>query len=280
MSKLLIINADDFGYNIEQNKAIKELYEKKLISSFSLMAVGPESADAVEFCRKNDVPTGVHLTINSDEKNSLWKSISDTKSFENGLPYEQKELIFGVRREDVRTELEAQYQFIVKKGARADYADNHCGTLYGINGRRFYKDAFDFCKNHNLPYRFPKTPGFLERQLGRAVPKPIIKFQEMIVRCGEKRGVKMLDDLVSNPWSVERIGDYNTLEKYYLDAVDNCIDGITEMFLHPALPLDGEQGEWQKRVYEYRILKSGCLPERAKQRGVEIVSRSCFNNLF
>ena len=87
----------------------------------------------------------------------------------------------------------------------------------------------------------------------------------------------MLDDLVSNPWSIKRIKDYNTLEKYYLDAIDNCIDGITEMFLHPALPLETEQGEWQKRVFEYEILKSGCLLDRAKQKGIEVVSWKIFN---
>ena len=89
----------------------------------------------------------------------------------------------------------------------------------------------------------------------------------------------MLDDLVSNPWSISRIGDYNTLEKYYLDAVDNCIDGVTEMFLHPALPIDGNQGEWQKRVFEYQILKSGCLLDRAKQKGVTVVSWKIFDRI-
>ena len=87
----------------------------------------------------------------------------------------------------------------------------------------------------------------------------------------------MLDDLVSNPWSIKRIKDYNTLEKYYLDAIDNCIDGVTEIFLHPALPLENEQGEWQERVFEYEILKSGCLLERAKQKGIEVVSWKIFN---
>ena len=101
-------------------------------------------------------------------------------------------------------------------------------------------------------------------------------MQRMIVKKGLKAGVRLLDDLVSNPWNISRIGDYNTLEKYYLDAVDNCIDGVTEIFLHPALPIDDKQGEWQKRVFEYQILKSGCLLERAKQKGVTVVSWKIF----
>ena len=271
MSKYLIINADDFGYNDEQNAAIKELLSNALITSTSVLTVCEKSKEAVAFAKERAVDVGVHLTINSDNAAEKWHSISNVKSFSGGLPSEQKDLIFHTTRRDVRQELEAQYDFITKAGATVDHADNHCATLYGINARRFYIDAFDFCAKYNLPFRFPKTSGFLERQLGRKIPNILKTYQQMIVHAGEKRGVKMLDDLVSNPWSIKRIKDYNTLEKYYLDAIDNCIDGVTEIFLHPALPLENEQGEWQKRVFEYEILKSGCLLDRAKQKGIEVV---------
>ena len=277
MSKYLIINADDFGYNDEQNAAIKELLSNALITSTSVLTVCEKSKEAVAFAKENAVDVGVHLTINSDNSDKKWQSVSNAKSFAGGLPSEQRDLIFRTTRRDVRNELEAQYSFITKGGATVDHADNHCATLYGINGRRFYIDAFDFCARHNLPFRFPKTSGFLERQLGRKIPNILKTYQQMIVRAGEKRGVKMLDDLVSNPWSIKRIKDYNTLEKYYLDAIDNCIDGVTEIFLHPALPICENQGEWQKRVFEYKILKSGCLLDRAKQRGIEVVSWEIFN---
>lgn len=277
MSKYLIINADDFGYNDEQNAAIKELLSNALITSTSVLTVCEKSKEAVAFAKERAVDVGVHLTINSDNAAEKWHSISNVKSFSGGLPSEQKDLIFHTTRRDVRQELEAQYDFITKAGATVDHADNHCATLYGINGRRFYIDAFDFCAKYNLPFRFPKTSGFLERQLGRIIPNILKTYQQMIVHAGEKRGVKMLDDLVSNPWSIKRIKDYNTLEKYYLDAIDNCIDGVTEMFLHPALPICENQGEWQKRVFEYEILKSGCLLDRAKQKGIEVVSWKIFN---
>lgn len=277
MSKYLIINADDFGYNSQQNSAIIELLENKLITSTSLLAVAPNAMDAVEFSKNSKIDVGVHLTINSDNENKKWQSLSNANSFKNGLPHKQKDLIFKTKREDVRKELEKQYCFITRNGGTVDHADNHCATLYGINGRRFYIDAFDFCAEHKLPYRFPKTSGFIERQFGRKVPEILKKYQQIIVQAGEKRGVRMLDDLVSNPWNISRIGDYNTLEKYYLDAVDNCIDGVTEIFLHPALPIDDKQGEWQKRVFEYQILKSGCLLERAKQKGISVVGWKVFD---
>ncbi len=279
MSKYLIINADDFGYNASQNTAIKELLQKGLITSTSLMSVGDEAKEAVDFAKEKAWQVGVHLTINSDEESRKWYSITGAKSLGfDGLPVNQKDLTFKARRKDVRAELEAQYRFITDAGAAVDHADNHCGTLYGINGRRFFLDAFDFCCEHGLPFRFPKTAGFLVRQLGMKIPEPIIKIQKAIVRSGQKRGVKMLDDLVSNPYPMARIKTYEALREYYLNAVDNCIDGITEIFLHPALPFEQGGKEWQKRVLEYELLKSGDLMARAKERDIQVVSWNIFND--
>ncbi len=280
MSKYLIINADDFGLNKVQNEAIKDLLQNKLITSTSLMAVAPEAEDAADFARDISMPVGVHITLNSDEKDELYPSLTGASSLgKDGLWHESKNLTFKGKRKDVRAELEAQYKYISGRGAPIDHADSHCGTVYGINGRRFFLDAFDFCKEHNLPFRFPKTPGFIERQFGMKVPSPIVKLQQMVVSSANKRDVKLLDDLVSNPWSMERIRDYDTLKKYYLDAVDNCIDGVTEIFLHPALADEKLGKEWQKRVFEYELLKSGDLLERAKEKKIEVVGWEVFGNI-
>ena len=279
MKKYLIINADDFGYNNEQNEAITGLLQKGLITSTSVMAPAPE-ADKCAALYSEDYSVGVHLTINSDSAVDKWKSLTGAESLggSRGLPADGKKLTFGARRKDVRAELEAQYRFITEKGVAVDHADNHCGTLYGINGRRFYLDAFDFCASHGLPFRFPKTAGFAERQLERKLPAAALNIISHIVKQGEKRSVKMLDDLVSNPWGMDRISGYEALRDYYIEAVDNCIDGITEMFLHPALPVDDKTGPWTKRVYEYELLKSGDLLQRAHEKNIEIVSWKIFDN--
>lgn len=277
MAKYLIINADDFGLNKEQNDAIKDLLNNKLITSTSLMSVASEAEDAVNFAKDINFPVGVHITLNSDEEAYCYPPLTGAKSLgEDYFWLESKNLTFKAKRKDVRAELEAQYRYILDNGAKVDHADSHCGTVYGINGRRFFLDAFDFCKEHNLPFRFPKTVGFLERQIGMKIPAPVVKIQQMIVQSAEKRGVKLLDDLVSNPWTIDRIKDYETLRKYYLDAVDNCIDGVTEIFLHPALPNEKYSKEWQKRGFEYQLLKSGDLPQRAKDKGIEVVGWEIF----
>ena len=279
MAKYLIINADDFGLNKEQNEAIKHLLKNKLITSTSLMSVASKATDAVSFAKNIDFPVGVHITLNSDEEAYHYPPLTGAPSLGKDCFWlESKNLTFRAKRKDVRAELEAQYRYIADKGTMVDHADSHCGTVYGINGRRFYLDAFDFCKEHNLPFRFPKTAGFLERQIGMKIPSPIVKLQQMIVHSAEMRGVMLIDDLVSNPWSMEKIKNYDTLRKYYLDAVDNCLDGVTEIFLHPALPNVSYGKQWQKRDFEYQLLKSGDLLQRAKEKGIEVVGWNVFEN--
>lgn len=277
MDKYLIINADDFGMNAEENQAIKYLCENKLITSTSLMSVAPEAESAAKFSKAIAFPVGVHITLNSDDKNILYPSLSGAQSLgRNGLWYESKNLTFKAKRKDVCDELEAQYRFIVENGAAVDHADSHCGTVYGINGRRFFLDAFDFCQKHDLPFGFPETVGFLERQIGIKIPSPIVKLQRLIVASARKRGVELLTDLVSNPWQMDRIKDYETLRNYYLSAVDNCLDGVTEIFLHPALPNKLYGKEWQKRVFEFHLLKSGDLLQRAKDKNITVVGWDVF----
>ena len=72
-----------------------------------------------------------------------------------------------------------------------------------------------------MPYRFPKSADFIERQHGRKAPYPILMLHKKIVNEGLKRNIVMLDDLVSNPWNMQRIGDKDALLNYYLDAVEN-----------------------------------------------------------
>ncbi len=280
MSKYIIINADDFGYNAQQTRAILELYQGGFITSTSVLTVAPGAEAAARIAREEQIPVGVHLTINSDSAQDRWHSLANGHSLsdDQGLRCSQIQVALHARRREVAVELEAQYAFLIQNGCTVDHADNHCGTLYGINGRRFYWEAYRFCARHGLPYRFPKSPAFIERQLGFRVPPPIYRLHRHIVSVGDRLGVRQLDDLVSNPQSVEAIGDYDHLRRWYLDAVDQCEEGVTEFFLHPAYPIDGDPG-WQKRVWELQLLQSGDLLQRAEDRGIRVISWGEFREM-
>lgn len=276
--KFLILNADDFGVNPSTNKAILELFEKGLITSASLLTVAQDSKDAAKLTFANKLPVGVHLTINSDDNENRWHSNSQAKSLSDnkGLLNDNKLLALKAKSKDVTQELEAQYRFMVENGCMPDHADNHCGTLYGINGRLFFINAFRFCKKYSLPFRFPKSPAFLERQLNRRVPSVLVLAHKMIVNTAKHYDLCLPDDIISNPYSIKKIKTYDALRAYYVDQIKNMAPGITEVFLHPSYPIgdapSSADNEWLKREFELQLLQSWDLLQVAADKGILVCS--------
>ena len=69
----LIINADDFGFCKETNRAIRELFAARLISSTSLLVTAEEVLEAATIIKEDNLNFGVHLTLNSDFSKYPWK---------------------------------------------------------------------------------------------------------------------------------------------------------------------------------------------------------------
>lgn len=278
--KYLILNADDYGANAETNASVEDLYEGGFISSSSLLTVTKHSSEAALCAAKNKYSVGVHFTINSDDAHSRWVSNSNAKSLsdEYGLLMNGPRLSVKAKSREVRDELEAQYRFMFERGAAPDHADSHCGTLYGINGRLFFRIAFGFCRDYALPFRFPKRPDFLARQFNGKIPFPLRQLHGIVVSSAKRYGVALLEDMVTDPRSIQQIKTYENLRSYYLEQLTAVKPGITEMIFHPCMPAatgpSAPDNAWLKREYEYRLLKSGDLPEAAKDLNIVIVSWS------
>jgi len=282
MEKYLIINADDFGVSRETNKAIAELFLDKRITSTSLIATASYGKEAVELSRKHNFRVGVHLTMNSDYLFDKWKpasseknSLADTEGFLNS---DLNEFRKKAKSSDVSIECQNQYDLIKKMGAIIDHADNHSGTLYGINGRFFFNNAFRFCKDNNLPFRFPKRNTFLKDFFRGKIPFYAVLAHKFVLSRAKRYGVELIDDMISNPYPIDKIDGYKSLEDYYLDKVRNLKEGVTELFLHPSYdssPYNNSK-EWQKRIYELEFLQSEKLYNLIKDEGIKLCDYTIF----
>jgi predicted glycoside hydrolase/deacetylase ChbG (UPF0249 family) len=65
--EILIINADDLGICIERDSGIFELFEKKVISSASIMVNGASFESAVKKARELRLTLGIHLNLTEGE---------------------------------------------------------------------------------------------------------------------------------------------------------------------------------------------------------------------
>lgn len=286
--KYLIINADDFGLHESSDRAIVDLFEKRLISSATILAPSKNARQACELSAERNYAVGLHWTLLSERISPPWRpsapnqEVQSLTNVHGNLPFENSSIRKNARGQEVSRELLAQYDFLLGCGCKPDHADSHSGSLYGINGRMFFMNAFRLCREKGLPFRFPKTDGFLRRQFAGRLPLPLSAALKGIARYGQRMGVALLDDFLTHPQPIAKISNYESLCTYYETQLATLPTGICEVFLHPALPdeeMRGRTREWQKREWEYRFLAEGRLAEAAEKQGFEIVSWGIFKDL-
>ena len=179
------------------------------------------------------------------------------------------------RSADVRRELFAQAAFLSQGGVAPDHADSHGGTLYGINGRLFFLNAFQACKSLNLPFRFPRRSDFLRRQFGHEPGGALKAAHGVLSRLAGVYGVPLIDDFITNPYPAAKIDGYAALKDFYEREIASAGPGVTEVFLHPSLPdetLLMRTPEWQKRVWEYEYLTSDAFDNLLRREGFYLTS--------
>ncbi|MGI6214022.1 MAG: ChbG/HpnK family deacetylase [Christensenellales bacterium] len=276
--KYLIIGADDFGICPSVNKAIIQLLEQGKITSVNIIAQADCADEAIAYVVERGLSAGAHLTLNSDQKQHPWKAISKAESIcdkDGFLYYDTGDFARLAKSKDVTRECRAQIEALIAKGVSLDHIDSHSGTLYGINKRLFFINAFRLCREYNLPFRFPVQAGFLDDYFAGGAPF-IVKaaFKAVAALAGAMR-VKLIDNMVTNPYPVNKIQNYSALEEYYIKAIKNLPYGVSEMFLHPAYycpvfsPLTEE---WKKREWELEFLLSNALENTIKNEGIKLIS--------
>ena len=281
-NRYLIINADDFGLCKETNDAVEHLFNEGRITSTTVMVPGKESKDAINRAKSSSrIKMGLHITLNSDFCHEKWQSAAPSGKVpslldeDSKLFYDVDCLYKNAKGNEVAIEINAQYDFVMSLGYRPTHADSHCGTLYGLSGRPFLKEAYEFCAKHKLPFRFPKSKTFIISKFGGNVPREIDTAHTGAVAFAEKMGISLLTDMVTNPFDMKDIPSYDNLKEFYLSAIRNIKEGVTELFLHPS----GNNRDfmlitsnWQKRIWEYQFLLDDDMMKTIELEGIKLVS--------
>lgn len=280
--RYLIINADDFGICTETNDAIEHLFREGRITSTTVMVCAGEARNAINRANnENRIRMGLHATLTSDFIQDRWGSIAPRNTIPSLLDsggnfHVDKDIFYErAKEQEVATELEAQYRFIKDMGYQPTHMDSHCGTLYGLNGRSFLKVAFEICVRNRLPFRIPKTKKYLKDLYRDNIPVQMDKAHTMAVAYAEELGVSLPIDIITNPFSIRDISSYEQLKNFYLNAVREVEEGVTELFLHPSKENSVYQlitPEWQKRIWEYRFLLDDELQKVISQENIKLAS--------
>lgn len=160
MTKLLIVNADDFGYSHSINKGIVEAIENGIVTSTSVMVNAIAADEAKDLTKYPDLSVGLHLELS--------------------------EVV------NVKAELERQIEkFVAIVGRQPDHIDTHKRhtTDEGI------KEVLEiYAKTHNVPIRNfnAKHIGSFGinsndtsvAQLKRSIDEATDEYNELMTHCG------------------------------------------------------------------------------------------------
>lgn len=133
-TRLLILNADDFGFCSAVNQGIMEVLEAGLVRSTSLMMPCPAARQAVEYLlAQPQVSVGVHLTAISDPIHHRWgpllpkekvPSLVDQAGYFydfDGRHSRMSEIDLG----ELELEFRAQIEAVLAAGLHPDHLDWH-----------------------------------------------------------------------------------------------------------------------------------------------------------
>ena len=290
MDRYLIINADDFGMCRGANLAVMDLMKdpNSALTSTTIMTPCAWAPEACQFAAENpDLAIGVHLTFTSEWSKYRWapvntKNTDSLRDEEGFMWHESDQVEKNVDIDEVEDEIRAQIERCKKLGlVTPSHLDNHMGSLYGIETGRFelLQKTLELAGEYKLPFRLPGH--ITDEMMGNSmleinVDKSMIEMVfGKIVEFANAMGVAIPDYLIPNEWGGPQDESYENFREYLYDLYANFPEGITETYLHPSLETDdlkGTSGCWQRRVWEYQVMKDPATKQHIEAHGIKLIN--------
>ncbi len=290
MDRYLIINADDFGMCRGANLAVTELLKApdSALTSSTIMAPCAWAPEACRFAGENpELAIGVHLTLTSEWSKYRWAPVNtsgtDSLRDEEGFFWHESDQVEkNVDINEVVGEIRAQINRCKILGlTNPSHLDNHMGSLYGIETGRFelLQTTLAIAGEYGLPFRMPShiTDDMMgNSMLDISVDKAMIEnVIAQIVGYAGSLGVALPDYLIPNEWSGPQKESYENFKEYLYDLYANIPEGVTETYLHPSIETDdlkGTTGAWNRRVWEYEIMKDPRTKQHIEAHGIKLIN--------
>ena len=287
-----IVHADDFGYDKAINKAIINLCDTGVISSVSVMANMPFTAECVDLLRFKKISIGLHSTFTQGKPVSdpiLVPSLIDNQGF--FLPYDQLRLKSKKNQlnvNEISIELNNQFNKIRSLlGGKLSLLDCHQGLHTRIVE---FKKAFLLFGKENKVAALRSSPHYYIKKNKKTsfdiLQKPsifnlhyfgfrrvIMNYVREVNSSRYKKYYKVPDGLIV----YENLTDTTLLTKLTQLNLKSQNNKTLYVEVHPAINLNTLQGTeiLEKRVHEYEVLSSISFKEFLKN-SVSLIS---FNDL-
>ncbi|MGH8171050.1 MAG: hopanoid biosynthesis-associated protein HpnK [Steroidobacteraceae bacterium] len=236
--KLLIITADDFGLHEAVNQAVEHAVRDGVLTTTSLMVGAPAAADAVRRARElPGLSVGLHLVLADGwsvlPPRSIPALVDSRGRFGNSMVRD------GVRffalpavRRQLEAEIRAQFQAFADTGLPLDHVNAHKHFhLHPTLLEMLLRIGAEF----GVPaVRLPREPAWVTRRAGGAIAGPAVAGLLSPWLAIMRRRLKAAR-IAHNDYVFGMSDSGSMVEARLLEALQSLPDGVTEIYLHPAV---------------------------------------------
>lgn len=261
-AKILLLHCDDAGMCEEANIAVQTYFLKNHIRSAAVMMPCPDAEEMVEWAKKHPkADIGAHLTLTSEWKNYRWGPVSDPAKVpglvdpEGKFWHEIPDVVMHAGAEEVKTEICAQIDRMIRLGHRPTHIDTHMGTLYG--SADYVKVFLETAEEYNIPANAIDLSNAEVRSFYKKAGYPITE-EVVEILAGYK--LPKLD----NFGSVPKGETYEAKRENFFRLVKSLKPGLTEIIFHPSIETENLKsitGSWQQRVWEAEMFSDPVVLE-------------------
>jgi len=261
----VIVTADDFGADIAVNEAVEEAFRRGILTAASLMIGGDAAADAVQ--RAHRLPglgIGLHVVLADGRPILPPGHIPGLAGPDGRFHHSMLRTALAVAlsqgaREQMRSEIEAQFAAFAETGLRLDHVNTHkhfhlhpmiasaileIGPRYGMRAMRV-----------------PFDPGS---------PLPMRWWSSLLGRRLRAAGMLVNDEVRGLSWS----GGFDAARMH--EALTALPKGLTELYCHPA---NAEAFPGSAPGYRYRDELAALVDSGNRQALVESgATAGCFGD--
>ena len=268
---VLIVNGDDVGVSHAANMATIASLEQGLMTSATIMVPCPWFPEIAQYAREHpEADFGLHLVHTSEWKGMKWGPVSG-RTVVPGLVDPQGYLWPDIQQlyshgtpEEAGIEARAQIRKALDAGIDVTHLDSHMGALqYADPWFQIYRQlATEF----DLPIRMGSQAALASIGAGHQraqLDADGIVYPDYLIHGGRERG--------------------EAVDAYWRRMLDGLQPGVTELYIHAALPGEEMQamtGSWRDRAREYELFTTDAsIRELLDRKGVKRIGYRALRDL-
>lgn len=267
-TRVLILNADDFGMNHATNVGTMKALKAGGMTSATIMVPCAWFPEVVQFAKETpQANLGLHLTLTSEWKRYKWGPVAGWQSAPSlcddlGYMFADVPAVYlNAKMDDVEKEVRAQIDRAYKAGLDVTHVDSHMGTLQYAPG--YHELYLKLAKAYNLPCRMA----------GRAL---MAKYGgEYLIGMADEMGVVHPDELFQGQPDNDP-KDEAANDAWWKKRIAECEPGkVSEIFIHcgsETPEMHATTGTASRRTADADYFSRPETLDYIKSKGIELIS--------